>query len=99
MARLLRQVVIRCAGGRRLAGRPAPALLIGALFSACASSGRFEVVMQDSSMEPSFSARTALVFQSATRAERGQVIAFEYPFPYPGNPRRELRWRRDDGDS
>lgn len=26
----------------------------------------------------------------ATQVRRGDVIAYEYPFPYPGNPRRVL---------
>jgi signal peptidase I len=46
--------------------------------------------MQDSSMEPAFSARTAVRFRPATSAARGEVIAFEYPFDYPGRPRRKL---------
>jgi signal peptidase I len=50
----------------------------------------FEVVMQDSSMEPTYTAHTVVRFRTGVRAERGQVIAFEYPFPYPGRPRREL---------
>jgi signal peptidase I len=46
--------------------------------------------MQDSSMEPTLSARDLVRFRLATDAPRGAVIAFEYPFTYPGKPRREL---------
>jgi signal peptidase I len=46
--------------------------------------------MQDSSMEPTFTARTVIAFRAAAAAGRGDVVAFEYPFTYPGRPRREL---------
>jgi signal peptidase I len=46
--------------------------------------------MQDSSMEPTLTAGSVVRFQPAVEAGRGDVIAFEYPFPYPGRPRREL---------
>jgi signal peptidase I len=57
---------------------------------ACSPSATFIVVMADSSMEPTLFARDAVRFRPADRARRGDVIAFEYPFPYPGRPRREL---------
>ena len=41
-------------------------------------------------MEPTYNARALVHFRSADQAERGDVIAFEYPFPYPGRPRRDL---------
>ena len=41
-------------------------------------------------MEPTFTAGTVVRFRPATTAERGDVIAFEYPFAYAGRPRREL---------
>ena len=63
-------------------------LLLGA--TACAQPETFEVTMQDSSMEPTFTARSVVRFRPSATAERGDVIAFEYPFPYPGRPRREL---------
>ena len=80
-------------GSAHLVGGAHPTLAtlaIVAILSACHPSDRFTVVMQDSAMEPTYSARTAGRFRPATRAERGDVIAFEYPFPYPGRPRREL---------
>ena len=46
--------------------------------------------MADSSMEPTFTAGEVVRFRPASEARRGEVIAFEYPFPYPGRPRREL---------
>jgi signal peptidase I len=58
--------------------------------TACQPSDNFSVLMQDSAMEPTYTARSLVRFRSAARAERGEVIAFEYPFPYPGRPRREL---------
>ena len=63
-------------------------LLIGA--TACARTQTFEVTMQDSSMEPTFEARTVVQFRPIATVQRGEIIAFEYPFPYPGEPRREL---------
>jgi signal peptidase I len=46
--------------------------------------------MPDSAMEPTISAGQTVSFRAANLAQRGQVIAFEYPFAYPGRPRREL---------
>jgi signal peptidase I len=46
--------------------------------------------MPDSAMEPTISAGQTVSFRVANLAQRGQVIAFEYPFAYPGRPRREL---------
>ena len=46
--------------------------------------------MQDSSMEPTFTAHSVVRFRPTREARRGEVIAYEYPFPYPGRPRREL---------
>jgi signal peptidase I len=46
--------------------------------------------MADSSMEPTFTAGSSVRFRPSAQAEHGEVIAFEYPFPYPGRPRREL---------
>jgi signal peptidase I len=60
------------------------------LTPACGSGGGFDVVMADSSMEPTFTAGSSIRFRPSAEAERGQVIAFEYPFSYPGRPRREL---------
>jgi signal peptidase I len=60
------------------------------LATACQSDGTFVVVMADSSMEPTFTAGSSVRFQQSVEARRGDVIAFEYPFPYPGRPRREL---------
>jgi signal peptidase I len=65
-------------------------LVLLALAVACGTGSTFDVVMQDSSMEPTFTAHTTVRFRPASEAGRGQVIAFEYPFPYPGRPRREL---------
>lgn len=65
--------------------------LAGFVFAAgCRGGESFMVVMQDSSMEPTLSAHTSVRFAPAASAERGDVIAFEYPFTYPGRPRREL---------
>ena len=61
-----------------------------AILTACQPTGRFTVLMQDSAMEPTYTARSLVYFRPATRAERGEVIAFEYPFHYPGRPRRQL---------
>ena len=47
-------------------------------------------MMQDSSMEPTFRARTPIRFQPVESIERGTIVVFEYPFTYPGRPRREL---------
>jgi signal peptidase I len=66
------------------------ALAILATLVGCGQTAELTVTMADSSMEPTFSAWTQLRFLSASRADRGEVIAFEYPFPYPGRPRREL---------
>ena len=41
-------------------------------------------------MEPTFTARTTVQFRPVAEAQRGEVVAFEYPFAYPGRPRREL---------
>lgn len=41
-------------------------------------------------MEPTLTAGTSVTFRPAAEARRGEVIAFEYPFAYPGRPRREL---------
>ena len=41
-------------------------------------------------MEPTFSAHTVVRFRPAGQAARGDVIAFEYPFPYPARPPRVL---------
>ena len=65
-------------------------LAAGLLLPACQTTATFTVMMQDSSMEPTFTARTLVRFRPAVEAARGQIIAFEYPFPYPGRPRREL---------
>jgi signal peptidase I len=65
-------------------------LAIGTSLLACTEPTHFDVVMQDSAMEPTFPARASIQFRPASQAGRGQVIAFEYPFPYPGRPRREL---------
>jgi signal peptidase I len=46
--------------------------------------------MADSSMEPTLTAGSVVSFRHAAEARRGDVIAFDYPFPYPGRPRREL---------
>jgi signal peptidase I len=70
--------------------RAAPLLAALAILLGGCRATSFEVVMQDSSMEPTYAAHTRVRFRSAAQAERGQVIAFEYPFPYPGRPRREL---------
>jgi signal peptidase I len=64
-------------------------LLIAAL-GGCRPGPEFTVVMQDSAMEPTYAAHDAIRFQPASQVARGQVIAFEYPFTYPGRPRREL---------
>jgi signal peptidase I len=64
--------------------------LIASLLPACRATETFTVMMQDSSMEPTYTARTLVRFRPAAEAQRGQVIAFEYPFPYPGRPRRVL---------
>ncbi|MCC7104007.1 MAG: signal peptidase I [Chloroflexi bacterium] len=56
----------------------------------CLSPQDNTVVMEDSSMEPTFTARDVLTFQPASRYERGDVVAFDYPFAYPGRPRRTL---------
>jgi signal peptidase I len=61
-----------------------------AALSACSPSTDFDVMMQDSAMEPTYSARQVIRFRPSESAERGQIIAFEYPFTYPGRPRREL---------
>jgi signal peptidase I len=60
------------------------------ILTACQPTDHFTVPMQDSAMEPTYSARSLVRFHPAAQAERGDVIAFEYPFPYPGRPRREL---------
>jgi signal peptidase I len=57
---------------------------------ACRPASDFDLVMQDSAMEPTFEARAVVHFRRAAAAERGEVIAFEYPFPYPGQPLRAL---------
>lgn len=84
-------------GERRGLSWPAPrlglavaALLAGLVLPACQPSPTFTVMMQDSSMEPTYTARTLVRFRPAASAGRGQVIAFEYPFPYPGRPLRAL---------
>jgi signal peptidase I len=64
--------------------------LLSAALAACRPGPEFIVVMQDSAMEPTYSARDAIRFQPASQVGRGQIIAFEYPFTYPGRPRREL---------
>jgi signal peptidase I len=58
--------------------------------AACAAPSDFVVMTQDSSMEPTLTARSTVRFRAASEARRGEVIAFEYPFAYPGRPRREL---------
>jgi signal peptidase I len=60
------------------------------LGAACARGETFEVVMQDSAMEPTLTAGQSVRFRTVVAANRQQVIAFEYPFAYPGRPRREL---------
>ena len=64
------------------------ALLVFGL--ACTPGNSFGAIMLDSAMEPTLSAGQAVSFRVTNDALRGQVIAFEYPFPYPGRPRREL---------
>jgi signal peptidase I len=72
-------------------GGPTLAILaVLTILTACQPTERFTVLMQDSAMEPTYSARALVHFRSAVRAGRGDVVAFEYPFPYPGQPRREL---------
>ena len=65
-------------------------LALTVLAAGCQPSQTFDVQMQDSAMEPTYSARDIVRFRVATDAPRGAVIAFEYPFTYPGRPRREL---------
>jgi signal peptidase I len=65
-------------------------VLLAAITSACTDSGTFTVVMQDRSMEATLAARAEVHFERASTAQRGEIVAFEYPFAYPGRPRREL---------
>jgi signal peptidase I len=64
--------------------------LLSMLPLSCSPASSLELVIQESSMEPTISAGEVVRFQAATEARQGQVIAFEYPFRYPGKPRREL---------
>lgn len=71
-------------------GRATLALLLGLALAGCASGGGLVVMVQDSSMEPTYRARDLVRFQPVRTVERGAIVAFEYPFTYPGRPRREL---------
>lgn len=41
-------------------------------------------------MEPTYTAHALVRFRATAAPARGDVIAFEYPFTYPGRPRRAL---------
>ena len=56
----------------------------------CVRPSDFDVLIEDSSMEPTYSARDVVRFRLTQRYNRGEVVAFEYPFAYPGKPRRAL---------
>lgn len=73
--------------------KPHPRVLLLAavlLTFACTPTSDFTITMDDSSMEPTFQARDVLRFRPAAEYTRGDVVAFEYPFPYPGRPQRVL---------
>lgn len=64
--------------------------LAGLLVGGCARPATLAVVMDDSSMEPTLTAHAEAPFVPVGRVERGAVVAFDYPFAYPGRPPRTL---------
>jgi signal peptidase I len=60
------------------------------LAAACGTPAPFSVALDDSSMEPTFAAHTEVRFGPVGSIRRGAIVAFEYPFPYPGRPLRIL---------
>lgn len=74
-----------------LAGRALqPLALLALLALAGCSGGAWTVRVDDRSMEPTLAPRATVVVRPAASVERGDVVAFEYPFQYPGRPRRVL---------
>lgn len=77
-------------GARRRRGASLAVAVIALLAGCRGGPTSFSVRMDDSSMEPTFTARAEVRFRPLERLERGAVVAFEYPFAYPGRPRRAL---------
>lgn len=60
------------------------------LATACGRPAGFAVSIDDSSMEPTFVSHTQVRFGPVGAVQRGAIVAFDYPFPYPGRPPRIL---------